>query len=716
MMFVLKSLSGLLLFLFILNCGGGAGPSANLGGGGDGTDYTTEYNNTKTTLDMIGATTANNAGYTGVGVKVSVVDTGIETSHVEFNSGKTFTGNSYVTGKSQYDDVNGHGSHVAGIIAANRNGTGMRGVAYGIQHIMSQRILNDSGSTSMADSTHANVVNAQRTASVDFSNNSWGSGSIEIDEINSTWVTNNISSSASAYQNAVASDVVFVWAAGNNSRSQPSYQAGLPDVVNNIEAGWVAVMSVDNNKRETLYTQRCGDAAAWCVAAPGGGDTQSTQGIYSVKSSGGYTRLSGTSMAAPQVTGMLALIKDRFSSSLTNQQVRTRLLNGATYTGLVDYYGVSASNLSTAQKQAIFGKGMINYGNSVAQIGSLNYPTSNNFFKGNNQNIDESKIALPNNLHSNISDQVADLDIMAFDSFDGADFTVKGSKIFNTSNKKTVKAFGYSNEESKKTKLSFNYFNNKINYTLSNNINVLQENNWKSKNTFLNFFSETGGSYSNLEHQLNNLSLSYFVQYPNHDNKNNSYSIGFNYNKEIYEKKLNILFNYTDHRNLISDYSIIKDNKTLSDSEIIDYGFVYKFNNNADLFFRKNREYLKSENPSNYNFSIDSGYIDSEIIGIELNKNNSLFNFGFYKPNHFKNSELTFFTPTGRNAYGDIYWKETTLDINNEVYYSPYISLKNKVPSVLPQFRNNFVSINLRQSPYNSNLVDSGELLFTLKF
>ena len=39
-------------------------------------------------------------------------------------------------------------------------------------------------------------------------------------------------------------------------------------------------------------------------------------------------------MAAPHVTGMLALIKDRFSASLTNQQVRTRLLNGATYSGL----------------------------------------------------------------------------------------------------------------------------------------------------------------------------------------------------------------------------------------------------------------------------------------------------------------------------------------------------------------------------------------------
>ena len=73
---------------FLINCGGGGG-----GGGGITYDYTTEYNN-QPGLAMIGANTANDAGYTGAGVKVSVVDTGIETSHSEF-SGKSFGGNSY---------------------------------------------------------------------------------------------------------------------------------------------------------------------------------------------------------------------------------------------------------------------------------------------------------------------------------------------------------------------------------------------------------------------------------------------------------------------------------------------------------------------------------------------------------------------------------------------------------------------------------------------
>ena len=159
----MKNFLNIILFvgpsLFLFSCGGGGGG----GGGSTANDYTTEFNN-QPGLAMIGADTANDAGYTGTGVKVSVVDTGIETSHPEF-SGKSIGGTSYVSGKSQYDDVNGHGSHVAGIIAANKNGTtsnpGMRGVAFGVS-LMSQRIGNDAGSISFTDATWASVINTEK--------------------------------------------------------------------------------------------------------------------------------------------------------------------------------------------------------------------------------------------------------------------------------------------------------------------------------------------------------------------------------------------------------------------------------------------------------------------------------------------------------------------------------------------------------------------------
>ena len=93
-----------------------------------------------------------------------------------------------------------------------------------------------------------------------------------------------------------------------------------------------------------------------------------------------------------------------------------------------------------------------------------------------------------------------------------------------------------------------------------------------------------------------------------------------------------------------------------------------------------------------------------------------LLSTGFYRPNHFKGSELTFLTPSGRSSNGEISWKEQTLYVDNDLSFSPYISIKNKIPIILPQLKDNYLSLNLRQSPYNNSIVDSGEILFTLKF
>ena len=697
----------LLTTCFLASCAGGGG------GGSSSINYTPEYNN-QPGLDMIGVQTATDAGIYGDGVNIAIVDTGYDYIHGELGA-TDVVGISYDSNSVYYVDGNGHGSHVAGIIRAKRDGSGMRGVAPSA-NLKIYKIFDQNGTYALSSAEHVSMINSI-TTNADFSNNSWGSTTTQIDDINSTWITNNFSSEAARYQNSVSNDTVHVWATHNQGDTQPSYQAGLPAVVNNIEDGWIAVMALDNNKQETDYSNRCGNAADWCVAAPGGGDSQSTEGIYSVKSGGGYTRLSGTSMAAPHVTGLLALVKERFtSSSLTNKQVRTRLLNGATYSGLTDFNGNSASSMSTSTKEAIFGQGLVTYSASVAQIGSLTYPTSSNFYDENNQNVSQNKIALPSNLYNNISNQISNLDVMAFDSFDGADFTVKGNKIFDTDKKKRVKKFGYSNEENKTSSAVLNYFNRNINYTVSDSFDITQQKNWDTKNNFLNYFSDPSGSYSNLEYLPHNSSLSYFVQYPNIENRFNSYSAGFNYNKNFYDKKLNILLNYIDHKNLITDYSFIKKNNSLSDVKMYDFGFIYKYNNNTELFFRQKREYLTAENSSNYNFSIDTGHVQSDIYGIEYKKNNMLLSTGFYRPNHFKDSELTFLTPGGKNLNGDILWKEQTLYVDNNLSYSPYISIKNKLPSILPQLKDNYLTLNLRQSPYDNSLIDSGEILFTINF
>ena len=279
------------------------------------------------------------------------------------------------------------------------------------------------------------------------------------------------------------------------------------------------------------------------------------------------------------------------------------------------------------------------------------------------------------------------MDLTVFDSFDGADFIVKGSKIFDTNKKKLVKKFGYYIKENKNFNEDLNFYNQKINYTSSDTIHIPQQKNWDSKVNFLNYFTDTKGSYSNLEHETGNSSISYFVQYPNNDNTLNSYSTGFNYKKEFYNKKLNLILKYSDHKNLISDYSIIRKNNSLTNAKIYDYELIYKLNKNTDFFFRQSREYLSSENNSNYNFSIDSSLIQSETYGLEFKKNNLFLNTGLYKPSHFKSSNMTFLTPSGRNQNGDILWKEQHFESSNSLNYSPYVSFKTNFPQYYHNLR-----------------------------
>jgi serine protease len=79
-------------------------------------------------IDMVQADLAWEAGLTGAGIKVCVIDTGIELGHPDFDSAE-WTGDSLSTDPVWYEDTNGHGTHVSGIITASDNGLGLVGVA-----------------------------------------------------------------------------------------------------------------------------------------------------------------------------------------------------------------------------------------------------------------------------------------------------------------------------------------------------------------------------------------------------------------------------------------------------------------------------------------------------------------------------------------------------------------------------------------------------------
>jgi subtilisin family serine protease len=134
-------------------------------------------------------------------------------------------------------------------------------------------------------------------------------------------------------------------------------------------ANWLTVVAVDLNGREPSYTNRCGLAAEWCVTAPGGGD-QSNSGIEAAQSGGGYTKKSGTSMAAPLVSCAVGLVLEHMPNLSPPRQAATRLKETASYDGLTASNGCTITTCSEADMAAIFGQGLIDLDAALQPIGN----------------------------------------------------------------------------------------------------------------------------------------------------------------------------------------------------------------------------------------------------------------------------------------------------------------------------------------------------------
>jgi subtilisin family serine protease len=212
----------------------------------------------------------------GQGVKVAVLDTGIDTTHRDLATAidaiEDFTGS-----RTGPVDHQGHGTHTAGTIAARQNGVGVIGVAPECRLLIG-KVLGDDGSGG-PDSVAAGIHWAVGQGA-DIISMSLGSpqASPEI---------------YAAIQAAAAAGKFIICAAGNDG------DTGTDDI--GYPARWsecVAVGAVDENGQVAFFSSRGPELA---VAAPG-------VNILSTFLNGGYARLSGTSMATPFVAGVVALM------------------------------------------------------------------------------------------------------------------------------------------------------------------------------------------------------------------------------------------------------------------------------------------------------------------------------------------------------------------------------------------------------------------------
>lgn len=252
---------------------------------------------------------------TGRGVKIAIIDTGISKTHPDL----TVSGGINLVGTSsskKWDDDNGHGTHVAGIIAARNNTIGVIGVAPDAE-LYAVKVLNNYGGGSISD-----VIEGIDWA---VQNN--------IDIISMSLGTDTYSQAfADATTGAYNSSILLVAAAGNSgdgntSTNDVQYPARFDSVI--------AASAVDYNNVAPIWSA---DGSEVELAAPG-------VGIYSTWLDGSYATTSGTSMAAPFVSGVAALLMQNNVGS-SPYEVRAMLAN-------------NSIDLGAQGKDSVYGFGLV---------------------------------------------------------------------------------------------------------------------------------------------------------------------------------------------------------------------------------------------------------------------------------------------------------------------------------------------------------------------
>lgn len=293
-----------------------------------------------------------------------------------------------------------HGTHVAGTVLANRNGFGTHGVAYGaglstvrisshshaVPTVLTQ---DDPREVGPADPQAAAAVYARlRDQNVRVINHSWGLGGDlkTADELDNALQEQRSGLGALIGHGSVDTGILQVFAAGNTAdgSSNPSPEAApfadtlasLPRALPALEPYWLSVVNLDKNLTLSTGSARCGYSMNWCLAAPGSDINSTTisgeidydllhnadgevdgMKVTADRPVFGYASYSGTSMAAPHVTGALGLLMERFPY-LDNPQIRDVLLTTARdlgAPGVDDVYGWGLVDL----KKAIDGPGQL---------------------------------------------------------------------------------------------------------------------------------------------------------------------------------------------------------------------------------------------------------------------------------------------------------------------------------------------------------------------
>jgi len=325
-----------------------------------------EYSN-QPALATVNILPAYNAGLSGAGVRLGLVDSGINPNHLEF-ANAIVAGFDSVSGRSGTSDFpsflhdnpvyGNHGSFTSSVAAGRLDGAAradnLQGVAYNAGIVIGTMDVAPGYFDRMAAAL--NYVSGQ---SVRVINNSWDTVEhIGNPALDYQTLVHDGPQLISAIKTVLDRGSVIVFTTGNNGALTPATPAVLPSFDAEIAAkgGFIVVgASTIDGTQLAGYSNRCGITKAYCIVAPGGTGIESQppaeQGILGVDGAthSSYYNQAGTSVAAPIVSGAVALVAEQFPW-MTNKNLATTILTTAS---------------RAANPDDEWGRGLLNIGKAI---------------------------------------------------------------------------------------------------------------------------------------------------------------------------------------------------------------------------------------------------------------------------------------------------------------------------------------------------------------
>jgi hypothetical protein len=346
---------------------------------------TVEYNTSKI-LNSINASSAYARGYTGLGSTIAILDTGIDLKSTDFGNRIISTKDFVNSGSVQ--DTNGHGTFIAGEAAASANGLGVQGTAYNA-NLLIGKIAGTNGisfdatiinAIAWAGNNNATVVNLSSELTTNYGAKLASAGIYTVTNMTNTpnYWTKVVAENPNNWLSAMNTNpnMVLVVAAGNSGLNYVSGYGELAVATNpngSLMFGGRIIVAGNYNTQFNMLSPSSNAAGTICMnfvnntcqdqykisqfflMAPG-------TNVVSTAVGGGTTTMSGTSMAAPVISGAVAIINQQWPK-MTGSNIVQLLLQ-------------TANKNIPNYKVAINGQGLLDLAAATSPVGALNIPTT----------------------------------------------------------------------------------------------------------------------------------------------------------------------------------------------------------------------------------------------------------------------------------------------------------------------------------------------------